>query len=83
MEELSQRELRNDSGRIMRALRAGQRFVVNSNGEPVAELVPLRRSRFVDRQAVLDVFHRGPALSLEALRHDLDDHVDQDVTPRG
>lgn len=83
MEELSQRELRNDSGRIMRALRQGRRFVVNSSGEPVGELVPLRRRRFVAREAVLDVFHGAPVVVADDFRRDVDAYVDQDATPRG
>ena len=83
MEELSQRELRNDSGRIMRALRAGQRFVINSSGEPVGELVPLRRRRFVARETVLDVFRGAPVIVAEDFRRDVDTYADQDATPRG
>jgi prevent-host-death family protein len=48
---ISQRELRNDSGEIMRALDRGEDFVVTRNGVPVGELRPARR-RFVSR----DVF---------------------------
>ncbi|MCC2099464.1 MAG: type II toxin-antitoxin system prevent-host-death family antitoxin, partial [Hyphomicrobiales bacterium] len=42
-EIISQRELRNESGRIMRELEAGERFVITRNGNPIGELVPLRR----------------------------------------
>ena len=38
---ISQRELRNDSARILRAVRSGHSFVVTNNGEPVGRLVPL------------------------------------------
>ena len=37
---LSQRELRNDSGAIMRRVQQGERFTVTRNGVPVADLVP-------------------------------------------
>ncbi|WP_428120263.1 type II toxin-antitoxin system Phd/YefM family antitoxin [Candidatus Poriferisodalis sp.] len=43
--EISQRELRNDSGKIMRAVANGESFTVTSNGEPVAHLSPLHRRR--------------------------------------
>ena len=33
--------MRNDSARILRAVRAGHSFVVTNNGEPVGRLVPL------------------------------------------
>jgi prevent-host-death family protein len=50
---ISQRELRNDSGAIMRRVEEGERFTVTRNGVPVADLVPHdraeanRRRRFV------------------------------------
>ena len=37
---ISQRELRNDSGEIMRRVEQGERFTVTRNGSPVADLVP-------------------------------------------
>jgi prevent-host-death family protein len=37
---VSQRELRNDSGAIMRRVQHGERFTVTRNGVPVADLVP-------------------------------------------
>ena len=40
-QSISQRELRNDSARIMREVKAGQGFTVTVNGEPVARLAPL------------------------------------------
>ena len=52
-QHITQRELRNDSGEIMRRLVRGERFVVTRNGTPVAELSPLRRHRFVPTDAVL------------------------------
>lgn len=38
---LSQRELRNESGRVLRAVSEGQSFVVTNRGVPVARIVPL------------------------------------------
>lgn len=38
---ISQRELRNDSAKILREVRAGRSFVVTNNGEPVGRLMPL------------------------------------------
>ncbi|MDQ1632447.1 MAG: hypothetical protein QOC80_2419 [Frankiaceae bacterium] len=37
---ISQRELRNDSGAIMRRVEQGESFTVTRNGTPVADLVP-------------------------------------------
>lgn len=78
-EQISQRELRNDSGRIMRALGEGKTFVVTSSGRPVGELRPLRRNRFVDAVAAVEVFRNAPAVNWEQMRYDLDVLVDQDI----
>ena len=80
--EISQRELRNDSGRIMRALVEGESFVVTRNGEPVGELTPLRRHRFVRAEAAIELFRTAPAVDYDRLRSDLDDIADQTITPR-
>ena len=81
IEEISQRELRSDSGRIMRALSEGRTFVVTSNGRPVGELRPLRRRRFVGAAAAIGVFRHAPHLDWQRIREDLDPVVDQDVVP--
>lgn len=80
--DLSQRELRNDSGEIMRALDAGESFIVTRNGVAVGELTPVRRQRFVTRDAALAAFRGAPPVELEQLRADLDRHADPDPTPR-
>ena len=41
VESLSQRELRNESGRVLRAVREGQSFVLTNRGIPVGRIVPL------------------------------------------
>lgn len=38
---LSQRELRNESGRVLRAVSEGESFVLTNSGKPVGMLVPL------------------------------------------
>lgn len=40
-ETLSQRELRNESGRVFRAVSEGQSFVLTNSGVPVGRIVPL------------------------------------------
>ncbi|NBC95800.1 MAG: hypothetical protein GVY27_05545 [Deinococcus-Thermus bacterium] len=80
---LTQRELRNRSGEIMRRLDAGERFVVTRDGTPVASLAPLRRDVFVRADAVLETFRGAPAVDLGGLRDDLDAVADPDATPRG
>ena len=41
MDTVSIRQLRNDVSRIVRRVRAGERLIVTSNGEPVAEIGPV------------------------------------------
>ena len=40
-ESLSQRELRNESGRVLRAVSEGQSFVLTNGGVPVGKIIPL------------------------------------------
>lgn len=80
--EITQRELRNDSGSIMRGLDAGEPFLVTRNGVAVGELVPIRRSRFVPSSFLLDLASGGPRIDCQHFREDLDAVVDQDVTSR-
>ena len=81
--QISQRELRNDSGEIMRQLDQGESFIVTRNGVPVAELSPLRRHRFVRAEAAVAAFRGAPRVDFGRLRSDLDRGADQDSTPRG
>jgi antitoxin (DNA-binding transcriptional repressor) of toxin-antitoxin stability system len=81
--ELTQRELRNRSGEIMRALDRGEEFVVTRNGSAVGELSPLRRRRFVPKETMLALLAGAPPVDPERFRSDVDSFVDQDPTPRG
>lgn len=81
--EITQRELRNDSGEIMRRLDEGESFVVTRNGVPVGELSPLRRHRFVPSDAAIALFRHAPSVDLAKLRDDLDRVTSQEAIPRG
>ncbi len=81
--EITQRELRNESGEIMRRLDEGESFVVTRNGVPVGELMPLRRHRFVNAQAVVALFRTAPHVDYRQFRADLDAAAEADATPRG
>lgn len=81
--EVAQRELRNDSGEIMRALDRGESFIVTRNGVAVGELIPHRRRRHVSAKAALEAFAGAPAIDLARFRADVDAVVDQDPVPRG
>lgn len=79
---ISQRELRNQSGEIMRALDQGESFTVTRNGVPVGELSPTRPRQVVDREAVLAIFAGAPPVDHARFREDLDRLIDQDPAPR-
>jgi antitoxin (DNA-binding transcriptional repressor) of toxin-antitoxin stability system len=80
--EIIQRELRNNSGEIMRQLDQGHSFVVTRNGVPVGELSPLRRHRFVSAKAAVAAFQGAPRVDLDRLRADLDHAANQEIAPR-
>ncbi|HKE83705.1 MAG TPA: hypothetical protein VKB50_08125 [Vicinamibacterales bacterium] len=80
---ITQRELRNDSGRIMRALDRGKAFIVTRNGVPVGELIPLRQRVFVPADAAIATFAGAPRISSTRFRKDVDTVIDQDPEPRG
>jgi antitoxin (DNA-binding transcriptional repressor) of toxin-antitoxin stability system len=81
--EITQRELRNDSGEVMRALDRGESFVVTRNGVAVGELLPMRARRFVAADAVQAAFAGAPAIGVDRFRRELDAALDQDPAPRG
>jgi prevent-host-death family protein len=79
---ITQRELRNESGEIMRALDQGEVFVVTRNGVPVGELTPLRHRQFVGAEAAVAAFAGTPVLDVEQFRADVDAVLDQRPQPR-
>ena len=80
--EITQRQLRNESGEIMRGLDAGHTYVVTRNGVPVGELAPLRRHRFVSAEAAVATFNGAPHVDALRLRADLDRVASQDLDSR-
>ncbi|MCE2532152.1 MAG: hypothetical protein J4F44_06770 [Acidimicrobiia bacterium] len=82
MTELTQRQLRNDSGAIMRALDRGESFIVTRNGVPVGELRPVRQRRFVPIDEVVEMFAGGSHIDHEQFRADVDTILDQSIEPR-
>lgn len=79
---ITQRELRNDSGAIMRAVERGGSFTITRNGTPIGRLIPLRRRTFVPRDEVLAAFATAPLVDADQLRSDLDTLADQDPFAR-
>ena len=80
---ITQRELRNESGEIMRALDRGEMFVVTRNGVPVGELTPVRQRQFVSAEAVAAAFRGAPEVEHDRFRDDVDAWLDQEPAPRG
>jgi prevent-host-death family protein len=79
---ITQRQLRNESGEIMRALDRGESFVVTRNGVPVGELTPIRRRRFVPAEEAIAAFRGASEIDYKRFRSDLDRFVDQNPAPR-
>lgn len=80
---IGQRELRNDSGRIMRALDEGETFVVTRHHVPVGELRPLRRGRSVPTSVLREMMAGVPAVDGAQLRRDADEVLDPWIDSRG
>ena len=78
--EITQRELRNESGAIMRAIDGGESFVVTRNGVPVAEMTPVRRRKSTSRAAIVKAFKNAPSIDAKRFFADIDAILDQDPT---
>jgi prevent-host-death family protein len=88
---VSQRELRNDSGAIMRRVQQGERFTVTRNGVPVADLLPHgdsgpdRPPRFVPVAQIAAGTSELPSWETTRFAHELeelDNAVDDSDTER-
>lgn len=78
---IAQRELRNENAKIIDAVTAGETFVVTRNGEPVAELRPIRSGRrtFITREEVAALAVVGLRIDRHRFRTDLDRMIDQEL----
>jgi prevent-host-death family protein len=76
---ITQRELRNDSAKVLREVQAGHRLVVTRNGVPVAELRPIEPCRFVPRATLAEGAARAPRVDAGRFRKDLDAVIDQAI----
>ena len=76
---IAQRELRNENARVIDAVTAGETFVVTRNGEPVAELRPVRAGRrtFISREEVAALAAAGVRVDRHQFRTDLARVIDQ------
>ena len=78
---IAQRELRNENAKVIEAVTAGETFVVTRNGEPVAELRPLRAGRrtFISREEVAALASANVRIDSEQFQAELDDVIDQGI----
>ena len=62
MRAIPQRELRNNIGRVLRQVEAGERLRITVDGRPVADLIPVARAQrtFVPRADVSRLLARAP-----------------------
>ncbi|GBE64522.1 MULTISPECIES: type II toxin-antitoxin system Phd/YefM family antitoxin [Mycobacterium] len=76
---IAQRELRNQNAKVIDAVAAGESFIVTRNGEPVAELRPIRTGRrsFIPRDEVAALAAAGVRIDRHQFRKDLDRAIDQ------
>ena len=56
MTSIPQKELRNNSGEILRRAEAGERFTITVSGRPVAELGPAERRQWINTSTLGDLF---------------------------
>jgi antitoxin (DNA-binding transcriptional repressor) of toxin-antitoxin stability system len=78
--EVSVRQFVNDSGAVTRGLREGRRYVLTINGEPLAEVTPIRRHRFVRTSQAQAMFATAPTLDYAELCHDLDTAIADELS---
>ena len=76
---IAQRELRNENAKVIEAVTEGETFVVTRNGEPVAELRPIKAGRrsFISRAEVAALAAAAVRIDHRQFRADLDRSIDQ------
>ncbi|WP_026930637.1 type II toxin-antitoxin system Phd/YefM family antitoxin [Glycomyces tenuis] len=74
---ITQRELRNESGRILRAAERGEVFIVTRNGTPVARLSPIEsETPFVSAEVMRGGAAGLPKVDFRRFRRDVEEAVD-------
>jgi len=73
---ITQRQLRNDSAKVLRAVQEGQAMTITRNGTPVAELRPLAARRYVSRGVLKQGARTAPRIDASRFRADIDKFVD-------
>ncbi|GGS41907.1 MULTISPECIES: type II toxin-antitoxin system Phd/YefM family antitoxin [Actinokineospora] len=73
---ITQREMRNDSAAIFRAVENGEHFILTRNGTPIAEVTPIQRRAFVPVEELQRLAAQLPRIDFDQFRADLDEYVD-------
>lgn len=60
MKTIAQRELRNQSGEILRQAEAGEQFTITVDGRPVAVLGPYQKRQWVSKEDLLKALRGLP-----------------------
>jgi antitoxin (DNA-binding transcriptional repressor) of toxin-antitoxin stability system len=74
---ITQRQLRNENAKIVRALDCGDSFVITRNGFPIGRLAPMQRRIFVPTSELIESSAHLPAIDAARFRSDIDAYVDQ------
>lgn len=70
------RDLRNQGGRVLDRVAAGERVTITRDGRPVARLEPAARGR-LGTEALIGRFRHLPEVDPRRLREDVDAVLDQ------
>jgi len=76
MAEVTIRELRNQGGKIIDRVEAGEEVTITRDGRPVAELRPLRRQP-LDIDTIHARWSKLPPVDAERWIADIDEIIDQ------
>lgn len=76
MSYVTVRELRNQGGRVLDRVTAGEPVTITRDGKPVARLEAAARGR-LSAAALVERFRRLPAVDPHRLRDDVDAVIDQ------
>lgn len=74
---ITERELRDEIGRTLRAAEHGESFIVTRNGTPIARLTPIAdESPFVCAETMRTSATGLPEVDFDRFRRDLDESTD-------
>ncbi len=77
---ITQRELRNDSGKILRDVIAGETYIIASGKVPVAELRPLEhKKKTASRDDFAAYAATAPWIDAARFRADVDEYLDPEL----